>query len=369
MKQILIAAALVFGMNAHAAKEDLNQLLNQIEADISAQRLAKPAGNNALERIDAFRSQAPFDFRITPLIFKFGESYVALANKAMAKKKYSQAQGYLDIAWQVSALAPGLEAAQERNDKLSGGTANAKRVAAKAPSAAELREQKALAAAAIAEKKRLDKERINKVRADKQAKSDTAKKAAADKQKKQETERKRRLANVKLEKQRAQAQKNKNQKDNLQKQLASEKSEKARLQSLAQQKAKSSAPVKEQVKIRNIRSVAPIRITEETPIGNGVETSTPIASYLLPQDKVANRDRGISQDLVPICKAILDEDASIVLHTDSKGDYRWLTVRLTLCIRRLDPNFRLRHSFDNEKTSESFITLHPARSTALLGDM
>jgi colicin import membrane protein len=351
MKQILIAAALVFGMNVHAATEDLNELLNQIEADISAQRLASPLGNNALERIDAFRSQAPFDFRITPLIFKFGESYVALANKAMAKKKYGQAQGYLDIAWQVSSLAPGLEAAQEKNDKLSGGKSNIKRVAAKAPSAAELKTQQALAATAIAEKKRLDKERKNKVSAERKAKADAAKKAAANQKAKQESERKSRLANVTLEKQRAQTQK-----DSVQKQLVSE-------------KAKSTAPVKAQVKTRNIRSVTPIRIGEETPIGNGVETSTPIASYPLPQDKISNRDRGISQDLVPICKAILDENASIVLHTDSKGDYRWLTVRLTLCIRRLDPDFRLRHSFDNEITSESFITLHSARSTALMGDM
>ncbi|MFT4574628.1 MAG: colicin import membrane protein [Marinomonas primoryensis] len=368
MKQILIAAALVFGMNVHAATEDLDELLNQIKADISAQRLAKPAGNNALERIDAFRSQAPFDFRITPLIFKFGESYVALANKAMANKEYGQAQGYLDIAWQVSALAPGLEAAQEKNDRLSGGKANAQRVAANVPSAAELKEQKALAVAAIAEKKRLDKERINKVRADKQAKADTAKRAAANKKAKQEAERERRLANVELDKQKAQAQKNKSQKDNLQKKLASATAEKARLQSLAQQKSKISAPMKAQVYTQNIRSAVPIRIAEETRIGKGVETSSAIASYPLPQDKISNRDRGISQDLVPICKAILDEDASIVLHTDSKGDYRWLTVRLTLCTRRLDPSFRLRHSFDNETTNESFITLHPARSSALLGD-
>jgi colicin import membrane protein len=347
MKQILIAAALVFGMNVHADTEDLDELLNQIEADISAQRLVNPLGNNALERIDAFRSQAPFDFRITPLIFKFGESYVALANKAMAKKKYGQAQGYLDIAWQVSALAPGLEAAQEKNDQLSGGKTDTKRVAAKAPSAAELKTQKALAAAAIAEKKRLDKERKNKVSAEKQAKADAAKKAAA----KQEAERKRRLANVTLKRQKA-----KRHKDSLQKQLASE-------------RAKSSAAMKAQVNTRNIRSVEPIRIAEETPIGNGIEASTAIASYPLPQDKILNRDRGISQDLVPICKAILDEDASIVLHTDSKGNYRWLTVRLTLCIRRLDPSFRLRHSLDNEMTSESFITLHPARNNALLGDM
>ncbi|CCK75211.1 MAG: hypothetical protein KBT75_03650 [Oleispira antarctica] len=368
MKHIFIAAVLALSMNSHAATQDLDQLLSKIEADIKAQRLTNPAGNNALERIDTFRSQAPFDFRITPLIFKFGESYVSLANKAMDKKKYSQAQGYLDTAWQVAALTPGLEAAQEKNDKLSGGKASAKKNTSKGPSAAELKEQKALATAAIAERKRLDNERRNKANADKQAKAVAAKKAAADRKSKQEAERKRRLANEKLQKQQAQAKKDESQKNNLQKQLAAAKTEKARLQLLAKQKAKPVAAVKAQITAEKIKT-DPSKENEETPIGNGVETSQAIASYPLAQDKISNRDRDISQDLVPICKAIIDNDASIVLHADSKGDYRWLTVRLTLCTRRLDPSFRLRHSFYNETTNEPFITLHPARSTALLGEM
>jgi colicin import membrane protein len=362
IKQIFIAAALVLAMNAHAATENLDELLSKIEADINAQRLAEPAGSNALEGIDTFRSQAPFDFRISPLIFKFGESYVALANKAMAKKKYSQAQDYLDIAWRVSALAPGLEAAQEKNDKLSDGKARAKKLAAQGPSASELKAQKALAASAIAERKRIDKERKKKLRANKQAKADKAEKAAADKRTRQETERKRHLADAKLQKlqklqklkpQQAQATKdqNQNQKSDLQNQLAAAEAEQARLKSLTQEKT------------------TPIRIAQETPIGNGVETSSPIASYPLSQDKITDRDRGIRQDLVDICKAIINEDASIVLHAYNKGDYRWLTVRLTLCTRRLDPSFLLRHSFDNKTTKKPFIALHPPRSRALLGDM
>jgi colicin import membrane protein len=348
IKQIFIAAALVLAMNAHAATENLDELLSKIEADINAQRLAEPAGSNALEGIDTFRSQAPFDFRISPLIFKFGESYVALANKAMAKKKYSQAQDYLDIAWRVSALAPGLEAAQEKNDKLSDGKARAKKLVAQGPSASELKAQKALAASAIAERKRIDKERKKKLRADK------AEKAAADKRARQETERKRHLADAKLQKlkqQQAQATKDQNQKSDLQNQLAAAEAEQARLQSLTQEKT------------------TPIRIAQETPIGNGVETSSPIASYPLSQDKITDRDRGIRQDLVDICKAIINEDASIVLHAYNKSDYRWLTVRLTLCTRRLDPSFLLRHSFDNKTTNKPFIALHPPRSRALLGDM
>lgn len=372
MKQIFIAAALVLGMNAHAATEDLDELLNKIEADISAQRLAKPAGNNALERIDAFRAQAPFDFRITPLIFKFGESYVSLANKAIDKKKYSQAQGYLDTAWQVAALTPGLEATQEKNDKLSGGKTSAKKVSKKGPTAAELKKQKALAAAAAAEKKRLDAERKNKANADKKAKAAAAKKAAADKKAKQEAERKRRLANEKLQKQKAQAAKDKSQKDKLAKQLAAAEAEKARLEALAAKKTAQASVAKTPKKVAKVEtksSPAPIKLGKATPIGKGVETSSALASYPLPQDKISNRDRAISQDLVPICKAIIDNDASIVLHTESKSDYRWLTVRLTLCTRRLDSSFRLRHSFKADDSSEPFMTLHPARSTALIGNI
>jgi colicin import membrane protein len=371
MKQIFIAAALVLSMNTHAATEDLDQLLSKIEADIGAQRLAKPAGNNALERIDAFRAQAPFDFRITPLIFKFGESYVSLANKAIDKKKYSQAQGYLDIAWQVAALTPGLEATQEKNDKLSKGKASSKKATKKGPSAAELKKQKALAAAAAAEKKRLDAERKKKASSDKKAKVAAAKKAAADKKAKQEAERKRRLANEKLQKQKIQAANDKSRKDKLSKQLATAQAEKARLQALADKKTKQKAKQKVAkpaiVKAPVVR--APITLGKVTPIGKGVETSSALASFPLPQDKISNRDRAISQDLVPICKAIIDNDASIVLHASSKSDYRWLTVRLTLCTRRLDSTFRLRHSFDLVDSSEPFMTLHPARSTALIGNI
>ena len=373
MKHIFIVAALALSMNSHAATQDLDQLLSTIEADIKAQRLAKPAGNNALERIDTFRSLAPFDFRITPLIFKFGESYVSLANKAMDNKQYSQAQSYLDTAWKVAALTPGLEAAQEKNDKLSKNSNSTKKSTPKGPTKAELKEQKALANAAIAEKKRLDAERKKKANAAKQAKADKAKQAAADRKAKEIAERNRRIANEKLLKQKAEAAK--------QAKLASKK---ATPKNVAAVKAPvKQAPVKQapvakpkpapapvvKEEPKRVKKETVIRLGNETPIGKGVETSAAIASYPLPQDKISNRDRGISEDLVPICKAIIENEASIVLHAESKGDYRWLTVRLTLCTRRLDPSFRLRHSFDDNTTNEPFMTLHPARNTALLGDM
>jgi colicin import membrane protein len=342
MKHILIAAALVLSMNSHAATQDLDQLLNKIEADIKAQRLAKPVGNNALEGIDAFRAQAPFDFRITPLIYKFGESYVSLANKAIAKKKQSQAQGYLDIAWQVASLTPGLEEAQAKNDKLSSGKAKAVK---KGPSAAELKQQRVLAAAAVTEKKRLDSERKKKAQADKNAKAAAAKKAEADKKAKQKAEKNRRLAAAKSQKSKQKAASDLAKKQNLNKQLAAAKAEKAQLAALAAAAAVTAEPV----------LVTTVK-----------ETSAPIASYPLAQDKIANRNRDISEDLAPICEAIIDNDASIVLHTDTKADYRWLTVRLTLCTRRLDSSFRLRHSFQAVSNEGPFMTLHPARDTALV---
>lgn len=379
MKHILITAALALGINSQAYSEDLDGLLKKIESDISAQRLAKPAGNNALERIRAFRAEAPFDFRITPLIFKLGESYVALANKAMDKKQYQQAQEYLDIAWKESALTPGLESAQARNDKLSDGKNN-DIVVAKGPSAAE---QKALALAAAEEKKRLDAASQEKINANKAAKKAADKKAAADKKIKEENERKRRLANQAQQNEAKKAQAEQNAKAAMAKKIAEAKAEKERLEALAAKKsAKKSAPVKK--KAAPVKKAAPAKVvvkavpvvipttatdTDDESSIRGVETSAAIASYPLSQAKITDRNRSMKQDLVPMCQAIIDNDASIVLHTKTKSDYRWLTVRLTLCIRRLDSGFRLRHSFDVNSSSEPFMTLHPARSAALVGEL
>jgi len=358
MKHIFIAAALVLSMNSQAATQDLDQLLSKIEADIKAQRLAKPAGNNALEGIDAFKAQAPFDFRITPLIYKFGESYVSLANKAIAKKDQTQAQGYLYIVWQVAALTPGLEEAQAKNDKLASGKSKTE-VVQKGPTAAEIKQQKALAAAAASERKRIDNDRKKKAQADKNAKIAAAKKAKADKKAKQAAEKIRRLAAAKAQNEQNKAAENVAKKQQLNKQLAAAQAEKARLEALTKKaKAKSEA-----------KATALVAEPATIEINSAEETSSPIASYPLAQDKISNRDRGISEDLVPICKAVIDNEASIVLHTSTKADYRWLTVRLTLCTRRLDPGFRLRHSFQETDTDEPFMTLHPYRSTALINEL
>jgi colicin import membrane protein len=66
MKKIslLVLSAFLAVSNAWSATpEQLDQLLQQIKNDISAKRLSSPEGNNALEKITQFRSEAPFDYR------------------------------------------------------------------------------------------------------------------------------------------------------------------------------------------------------------------------------------------------------------------------------------------------------------------
>ena len=166
MKRVLIVPALLLAFQSQAANENLDQLLSSIKADIQSQRLSSPAGNNALERITAFREQAPFDFRVVPLTYQWGEAYVSLANKAIANGQYGKAQGYLDKVWYVASLTPGLEEAQAKIDAAAkGGNKKAvKQVAkaeakAKGPSKAELARQKKIADELAKEKARLEAER------------------------------------------------------------------------------------------------------------------------------------------------------------------------------------------------------------------
>ncbi len=48
LKTFLAAAAVALALPAAAASQNLDKLLSSIKADIAAQRLASPAGNNAL---------------------------------------------------------------------------------------------------------------------------------------------------------------------------------------------------------------------------------------------------------------------------------------------------------------------------------
>ena len=96
------------------------------------------------------------------------------------------------------------------------------------------------------------------------------------------------------------------------------------------------------------------------------EDSEPIARYDIPTEDLANRSRDIADNMNGACQAMVDNDASVVIHAADKSDYRWLAVRLTLCTRRIDRSYRLRHSHEVLSGGAPFLTLHPARDTALI---
>jgi len=105
-------------------------------------------------------------------------------------------------------------------------------------------------------------------------------------------------------------------------------------------------------------------------INDAKETSKPIADFNLDQELIEGREtREIRTALEPICQEIINNDASVVLHTQTTSDYRWLTVRLTLCVRRIDRGFRLRHSHEQVADAQPSISLHPGRDSALLKEI
>lgn len=324
-----VLLAVVFTQVAVAAKQDLNQLLTSIKADIEAKRLSTPAGNNALERIDAFRTQAPYDFRVVPLVYEWGKTYVALANNAIAAKEYSKAAGYLNNVWPVASLTPGLEETQNKLDTLY----QQSKVEAAAASQQDMARQRQLAQAAAKEKERVEAERTKRIAEEKRQAELAKKKAEEDRLRRQEEERQRRVA--------------------------AEKNAKAPAPQTA--KANVTAPI--------AVAVAPAASSQTITAlwDEAEETSEPIATYPISADAIRQRERNIAQALEPICKAIVENDASVVVHTENKSDYRWLAVRLTLCLRQTDSNFRLRHSYqDDLADGQPYISLHPAREVSLL---
>lgn len=340
MKLAVFFSALLLSVSSVATANDLDQLMQGIRADIQAQRLGNPPGNNALEKIQAYRAQAPFDFRIVPLVYEWGEAYVALAEKALADGDVARAQTFLDRVWPVAALTPGLEALQARVDV----EAAKAPVVAKAPSgptAEERARQQRAAAEAAKERARLDAERQQRLAEARKQAEEEQRQAEAQRRRQQEEERLRRIAQQEAEAQRQ--------------------AEAARV---AQQAPKAVvAPVSAPTVMTASSATASTIVVDWDEVR---ETSEPIASYPISFVKVNNRDRRLTDDMVDICRAIIDEDASVVIHTPDANDYRWLTVRLTLCLRRLDDSFRLRHSHQASSSGEAFLTLHPSRSVSLL---
>lgn len=97
------------------------------------------------------------------------------------------------------------------------------------------------------------------------------------------------------------------------------------------------------------------------------DNSPPLAEFSLDAELVELRDRSIREAMAPLCQAIVDNQASVIVHAEDRVDYRWLTVRITLCVRRINEGFRLRHSY-RQHDGAPMISLHPARAESLLPD-
>ena len=360
---LLLLTALLATSNAWSATpEQLDQLLQQIKNDIAAKRLSSPEGNNALEKITEFRSEAPFDYRVVPLAYDWGETYVSLSRQARAQGQLTKAQSYLDKVWKVAALTPGLEDEQRAVDEaiaqagMKPGTVAAKQKA----DTEELERQRRLAEAAEKEKERL------RIEAEKQQK--LAEAEAAEKSRREAAERARR---AEQERQR--------------------RAEQERQRKLAAAKAKvmpaaaASSVLDSPIDLDDIAldPVAPApkpksRPTApkaaKTPVAQSTrlwaqakEDSEPIAEYTVPPAALQSKDRDIADKMGDICQKMVDEDASLVIHTEGKSDYRWLAVRLTICARRIDRGYRLRHSYQPVADGEaSVVSLHPPRDSSLL---
>lgn len=313
MKALLNAALIVVSLLATTVQaENLDELLAKIDADIAAKRLSTPASNNAIDKIWQFKALAPYDQRINSRVYQVGEVYVSLANSAISQNNPDKAQDYLDKVWSIAYLTPGLEAAQDKidaMDKRSSKKAVAKKTAPKKDDA------KARAAA------------------ERKARQLAQEKAAREKAEREAAERRRQQAE-------------------------------ARERALAQKRREEEAKRKAAQKLAMLKQQRE-RATEIRAGEIDVETK-PIAEFALDQALIDGRERGeIRDELEPICQEILDNQASVVLNTRTLQDYRWLTVRLTLCVRRLDKSFRLRHSFNQVPEAEPSISLHPGRSMSL----
>ena len=70
-----------------------------------------------------------------------------------------------------------------------------------------------------------------------------------------------------------------------------------------------------------------------------------LASQDLDAELVGERDKAVEELLLPFCKALIEHRADVRIEAEDRVDYSWLTVRLTLCVRRLDNTFRIRHHY------------------------
>lgn len=381
MKKIsmILVALLATAPAFSATPEELDQLLQGIDLDIEAKRLSSPPGNNALEKINEFRAEAPFDFRVVRLAYTWGEAYISLSKEARAQGDYAKAQGYLDKVWKVAALTQGLEDEQRAVDEALANSGQVKPsvVVAAAPDAAEIERQRKLAEAAEKEKQRLKVEAAKQEQVAAQRKLEAERKAVLERERREKMERERRAALAAAKKAEQDAARKASAAVNRTPPVMSSPVDlddialDDMIAPVAVAKPKS---VKKPTPKPVVRAPKPSAKTLKTPVAQStrlwaeasVETQA-IETYEVPADALANRDRKVGDKMGDICQRMVDEDASVVVKTASKSDYRWLAVRLTLCARRLDSGYRLRHSYEPLAGGETAtVALHPPRESSLL---
>jgi formylglycine-generating enzyme required for sulfatase activity len=132
------------------------ELLRGAEADLKAQRLAKPSGGNALEKYREVLRMEPGNVQARTGLERVAAAYVALARQAVSAQAFGKGRGYLDAAQEA---APGYaEIASLRTEVLAAEAAAQKRLEEEARRQDELvlkqqTEQEAQLQAEIAEKK------------------------------------------------------------------------------------------------------------------------------------------------------------------------------------------------------------------------
>ncbi|MEK9712440.1 MAG: hypothetical protein VW258_07725 [Thalassolituus sp.] len=370
MKKILffVAAVGAAAQAFSATPEQLDALLSDIQSDIAAKRLSSPEGNNALEKITEFRSEAPFDYRVVPLAYDWGEAYVALSQGARQKGELDKAQGYLDKVWKVAALTPGLEDEQRALDEALAqkGKPAVLVAAVEAPDAEEIERQRKLAEVAEKEKARIKIEAEKQRQLAAQEAVEKKRREAAEKAEREKRERERRAALAEAAAKKAEAERQARERAAASPVLASP----VDLDDIALDVpvAKPKPVVKPVVKPKVAAKPSDTAVTKSTRLWAGAkEDSAALATYSIPVDLLRSKNRDIAERMQDICQVMVDRDASVVIHTESKSDYRWLAVRLTLCARRIDRGYRLRHSYQEIPSgSQPVVTLHPPRDGSLM---
>ena len=311
------------------AKPHIEALLTAIERDIKAQRISTPPGNNALSKIDLAKELYPNDFRVNKFVYQIAEIYISFANRAMDENELKRAQKHLTKAENIAALAKGLNQAWARlqalsNNKIQRVAQKPKPSTPKKPTNLAAKNPKPKSSQSTASKKKPSTSSVSKPKP-------------------------KPLTEV----------------TSVQKTPVKAKPVK---KPLAPPKKK---PAKEKPTADTSSKIAQASTPEQTSIKTGPvewkkELSKPIATFPVNQNLINERNKdGIIQSMSSACKNIVDKEASVVLHTKSIQDYRWLTVRLILCTRRLEPGFRLRHSNIIASSASPKISLHPPREGAL----